>query len=56
MYPSGGVIVKAIEYACQTKPVLLGKPSPLGLEMIMKEQGLKPEECLFTGDSLFCDI
>jgi len=56
VYPSGGVIVKALEYAFQKKPILLGKPSPLGLKMIMEDWGVKPKECLFTGDSLFCDI
>ena len=56
VYPSGGVFVKALEYATQSEATCLGKPNPLGLNMILKEQNLQPKDCLFTGDSLFCDI
>jgi phosphoglycolate/pyridoxal phosphate phosphatase family enzyme len=54
--PGGGSIVAAIEAAGQQKPVLIGKPSPYILKLLLEQAGVAPEQALFVGDRLDTDI
>jgi ribonucleotide monophosphatase NagD (HAD superfamily) len=38
------------------KPVFIGKPEPLMIELAMKLKGVKPEETAVVGDRIYTDI
>ncbi len=56
LIPGGGCIVKAVEYATQKKPVLVGKPNTYGLEMIVEQTGIKRNKIVLIGDSIESDL
>lgn len=51
-----GAIVRAIEAASSTKPVIVGKPEPLLFEQAVRQIGLQAEQILMLGDRLETDI
>ncbi len=54
--PSVGAIVAAVEYATQTKPVVLGKPSCDYYQQALDEMGLPPADVLVVSDDPFSDL
>jgi arabinose operon protein AraL len=56
-YPDCAAIIAALE-AVTEKPVelVVGKPSPVTVQVLMEVMGSKPEECLLVGDRLETDI
>ncbi|MCP4648176.1 MAG: HAD-IIA family hydrolase [bacterium] len=54
--PGAGAIVAALEQSTGRKPVVIGKPQPLILDMIIKKYGLEKDETLMVGDRLETDI
>jgi HAD superfamily hydrolase (TIGR01458 family) len=54
--PSVGPIVAAIEYATQTKPVVLGKPSPDYFQQALDDMNLPPADVLVVSDDPFSDL
>ena len=52
---AGGFIV-ALEYATDTKALLIGKPSRDFFHLAVKSMGLKPDEVLMIGDDIESDI
>ncbi len=49
--PGAGAIVAAVAAAAQTEPqIVVGKPSPMLLKMIMEDAGVGPSECVLVGD------
>jgi len=55
--PGAGVIVKALEVSTGKRALVLGKPHPSGLRMIMKVRGYKdPRQVVLVGDRLETDI
>lgn len=54
--PGAGSIVAAIEAASKRKALIVGKPNPYTLELIMREQGLESAEILMVGDRIETDI
>jgi len=59
LMPGAGSLVAAIEKCSETKPILIGKPETISLEMIMKECKIPEAEkskMLMIGDRLETDI
>lgn len=54
--PGGGAIVAAIETCTGLVPRTVGKPEPYSLELILKQAGVSPQDCLVIGDRLDTDI
>ncbi len=54
--PGGGTIVAAIQAACGQKPLVIGKPSPYILKLLLRQENLKPSQALLVGDRLDTDI
>ncbi|MEQ2194868.1 hypothetical protein XENOCAPTIV_004161 [Xenoophorus captivus] len=51
-----GVYMKALEYACDLKAEVIGKPSPTFFQSVLNDMGLKPNEALMIGDDLVNDV
>lgn len=56
MIPSAGALVKLVEYATQTKPVMIGKPNKIIMEMALQRYGFKKDQVLMVGDNYHTDI
>lgn len=56
MIPSAGALVKLVEYATQTKPIMIGKPNKLIMEMALQRYGLDKDQVLMVGDNYHTDI
>lgn len=56
LIPGCGSIIAAIETSTGTKPVVIGKPEPLMLEMALAGMGIAPTEAVMVGDRLDTDI
>lgn len=56
MVPGAGSFVKLVEYATQTKPIMIGKPSPIIMEMALKRIGLTKSDVVMVGDNYHTDI
>lgn len=52
---AGGFIV-ALEYAADTKAMLIGKPSRDFFHLAVKSMGLQPDEVLMIGDDIESDV
>jgi len=55
--PGGGAIVAALE-ACVRRPpdLIVGKPRPVGVQMLVRAWDLPPECCALIGDQIGTDI
>ncbi|XP_041670752.1 phospholysine phosphohistidine inorganic pyrophosphate phosphatase isoform X1 [Cheilinus undulatus] len=51
-----GVFMKALEYACDLKAEVIGKPSPMFFQSVLNDMGLQPHEVLMIGDDLVNDV
>ncbi|MGC9003568.1 MAG: HAD-IIA family hydrolase [bacterium] len=54
--PGGGAIVASLRWALRMEPILIGKPSPFLLELIMNRYGVGKNETVIVGDRLDTDI
>ncbi len=54
--PGAGAITAALEKSTGRKPLIIGKPQPYMLEIILREHELKKEETLMVGDRIETDI
>jgi HAD superfamily hydrolase (TIGR01457 family) len=54
--PDCGSVCQMIYNATGKKPVFIGKPEPLMIELAMKLKGVKPEETAVVGDRIYTDI
>jgi len=54
--PGAGAIVSALETASGQSPVVIGKPEPPIMEIVLDHLGLDAEECVIVGDRLDTDI
>lgn len=56
LVPGAGSVVAAITACSGAEPTLVGKPSPLMLEMVVAESGCAKDEILVVGDRIGTDI
>lgn len=54
--PGSGAIVAAIQTCTGVVPIVIGKPEPYTLELILQHAGATPEECIVVGDRIDTDI
>jgi 4-nitrophenyl phosphatase len=54
--PGGGVMVNAVETCTQQKPIVIGKPEPLLIQIAQKQMGIKAAEMVAVGDRYDTDI
>lgn len=54
--PSVGAVVKALEYACQKRAEVFGKPSPTFFREILKRLKVKPDDCMMISDDPLSDL
>jgi HAD superfamily hydrolase (TIGR01457 family) len=54
--PGAGSMVAAIQAASGVEPDVVGKPNKPIMDVLLKEYGLKSEECVMVGDRLETDI
>ncbi|XP_029954812.1 phospholysine phosphohistidine inorganic pyrophosphate phosphatase [Salarias fasciatus] len=51
-----GVYMKALEYACDLKAEVIGKPSPTFFQSVLNDMQLQAHEVLMIGDDLLNDV
>lgn len=56
MVPGAGSLVKLVEYATQTQPIMIGKPESIIMNLALKHSGLKVNEVIMVGDNYNTDI
>jgi len=56
LWPGAGTIVRAIETASETKPIIIGKPEPALFNLGFEKLGLRPDQTMVVGDRLETDI
>lgn len=56
MVPGAGSIVKLVEYATQQKPLMIGKPEKIIMEMALQKVGLSRDKVVMVGDNYHTDI
>lgn len=56
MVPGAGSLVKLVEYATQTKPIMIGKPEKIIMEMALEKSGLTRDQVVMVGDNYHTDI
>lgn len=54
--PGGGSMVAAIAAAAEREPLTMGKPEPLGLQLLLELAGVAPTDAVMVGDRLDTDI
>jgi 4-nitrophenyl phosphatase len=56
LVPGAGSILAALEAATDVTPIVVGKPSPLMMEIALERLGLQSDEVLVVGDRLETDM
>jgi 4-nitrophenyl phosphatase len=57
LMPGAGVMVNAVETCTSQKPIkIFGKPNPFGINLILEERNVEPENACIFGDRLNTDI
>lgn len=56
LVPGAGSILAALEAATDITPIVVGKPSPLMMEIALERLGLHADEVLVVGDRLETDV
>lgn len=56
MVPGAGSLVKLVEYATQQKPIMIGKPEKIIMEMALQQVGLNKADVVMVGDNYHTDI
>lgn len=54
--PSVGAVVKALEYSCQKRAKVFGKPSPTFYRGILKKFRARPDDCIMISDDPLSDL
>lgn len=54
--PGAGVMVAAVQTSAGRPPVIIGKPEPYLVELVMSEAGVDPKDTLVVGDRYETDI
>ncbi|MBB6453442.1 4-nitrophenyl phosphatase [Salirhabdus euzebyi] len=54
--PGNGSLTSVLEVSTGEKPLYIGKPEPIIMELALQELGLKKEEALMVGDNYKTDI
>lgn len=54
--PGNGAFVKLVEFSTETDAIFCGKPSPIMLELIMKETGSTKDQMVLIGDNMKTDL
>jgi 4-nitrophenyl phosphatase len=54
--PGAGAIVASLAYSTRRRPIIIGKPEPYMLDLIVEEHGIRKEGALMVGDQLSTDI
>jgi 4-nitrophenyl phosphatase len=54
--PGSGALVAALATCTGVEPVVIGKPEPFTLQLILERSGRTPGECIVVGDRLDTDI
>jgi HAD superfamily hydrolase (TIGR01458 family) len=54
--PSVGAVVKALEYCCQKRAKVFGKPNPTFFRQILKRLKAKPDDCMMISDDPLSDL
>ncbi len=54
--PDCGAFAKMLEYATNRKPLVIGKPKSLIVDMILKKTKTAPDNAILVGDRLYTDI
>lgn len=54
--PAGGSVVMYMKYTADRDFISVGKPSPLFLDVVLKNQGFDKEKTIMIGDTLYTDI
>ncbi len=56
MMPGAGSVVKFVEYATQTEPIMIGKPKARIIDSALTKIGLNQSEVVMVGDNYNTDI
>ncbi|MDN6434913.1 MAG: TIGR01457 family HAD-type hydrolase [Lentilactobacillus parabuchneri] len=56
MMPGAGSVVKFVEYATQTAPIMIGKPKARIIQSALTKIGLRKDEVVMVGDNYNTDI
>lgn len=56
IYPGTGAIVEAVAAGTGRRPVIVGKPERLIMDMALERLGMGPDEVIVVGDSLATDV
>lgn len=56
LLPGAGAIVSAVRTACEKEPVVIGKPSHIMADIILRKAKAAPQEILLIGDRIETDI
>jgi len=54
--PSVGAVVKALEYACQKRAKIFGKPNPTFFREILRKLKAEPADCVMISDDPLSDL
>ena len=54
--PSVGAVVKALEYACQKRAKVFGKPNPDFFRETLKKLNARPDDCIMISDDPLSDL
>lgn len=54
--PGCGSFVASVAVATGRKPIIMGKPSPYAIDLVLKAKGIRPERSLMIGDRCDTDI
>ena len=54
--PGSGALVAALATCTGIEPIVIGKPEPFTLELILQSAGAAPRDCVVVGDRLDTDI
>lgn len=56
MVPGAGSLVELVKYATQKKPIMIGKPEKVIMEMALKRYQLTKDRVIMVGDNYHTDI
>lgn len=56
MVPGAGSLIKLVEYATQQKPIMIGKPEAIIMQMALRKVRLAKKQVVMVGDNYLTDI
>lgn len=54
--PGNGSLTSVVSVSTETRPVFIGKPEPIMIDLALQKLGIKKEEALMIGDNFRTDI